>query len=259
MTTIFHDRCGNPVYVLGLQAHNSSNGNRDMLARSIQAVQLYHGNTLEVPVYWASIEPAEGKFDFTTVDDLLLQVRQAGLHLILLWFGFSKNCDATYTPAWVKQHPETYRLARSYDGGVVPMLSPHCEATITADAKAFTALMAHLRQVDEETRTVLALQVENEIGLYPTDRCYSNAAQDAYDRGVPEQLRDILLEGSGASRKGNSWTDCYGRYGNEAFSSWTFATAIERMSMLSCPTQSAMASAVKPWSISKEIWLCRRS
>lgn len=229
MNTIFHDHSGKPVYVLGLQAHNSSNGNQAMIARSIQAVQLYHGNTLEVPVYWASIEPEEGTFDFTTVDDLLHQVRQAGLHLILLWFGFSKNCDATYTPAWVKQHPEIYRLAKSYDGGVVPMLSPHCEATITADTKAFTALMAHLRQVDEQNRTVLALQVENEIGLYPTDRCYSNAAQAAYDLGVPEHLQDILVEGSGASRKGTSWADCFGRFGNEAFSAWAFATAIERI------------------------------
>lgn len=94
MNTIFHDHRGQPVYVLGLQAHNSSNGNETLLARSIQAVQRYHGNTLEVPVYWASIETAEGCFDFSMVDDLLVQVRQADLHLILLWFGFSKNCDA---------------------------------------------------------------------------------------------------------------------------------------------------------------------
>ena len=227
MKTIFHDHCGRPVYVLGLQAHNSSLGSPAMIARSIQAVRLYHGNTLEVPVDWAAIEPEEGAFDFSCVDRLLAQIRPAGLHLILLWFGFSKNCDATYTPAWVKEHPEIYRLAKSYDGGVVPMLSPHCEATIAADARAFTALMQHLREVDQEERTVLAIQVENEIGLYPTDRCYSGAAEAVYQKGVPESLRDIVLEGSGASRRGISWTDCFGRYGNEAFSSWAFATAVE--------------------------------
>lgn len=84
MKTIFHDHCGRPVYVLGLQAHNSSLGSPAMIARSIQAVRLYHGNTLEVPVDWAAIEPKEGLFDFSCVDRLFHQVRPTGLHLILV-------------------------------------------------------------------------------------------------------------------------------------------------------------------------------
>jgi len=35
--------------------------------------KLLHGNTLIVPVYWEQVEPEEGKFDFTAVNNLIVQ------------------------------------------------------------------------------------------------------------------------------------------------------------------------------------------
>ena len=40
MNDFFRDKQGNPLYLVGLQAHNSSTGT-DMLDRAIRAVQLY--------------------------------------------------------------------------------------------------------------------------------------------------------------------------------------------------------------------------
>ena len=59
MQTIFKDKNGKAIYVLGLQSHNSSNGSSEMIDKSISAVKQYHGNTLEVPVYWYQLEPDE--------------------------------------------------------------------------------------------------------------------------------------------------------------------------------------------------------
>lgn len=229
MKTIFKDKNGTPVYVLGLQSHNSSFGCPEMIEKSISAVKKYHGNTLEVPVYWYQIEPEEGRFDMSMVKNLIEKVRESGLHLVLLWFGFSKNADCTYLPEWAKSDPERFRLARDRDGGVVPMMSPHCGETIEADRRAFVELVTFLKRFDEAQRTVIALQVENEIGLYPIDRCYSETAQKDFEKGVPECLFDIKLEGSCATGQGNSWYDRFGRYANEAFSSWYFGRAVERI------------------------------
>lgn len=229
METIFKDKDGKPVYVLGLQAHNSSNGCWEMIDRSISAVKQYHGNTLEVPVYWYQIEPEEGHFDLSMVKTLIKKVRENELYLIILWFGFSKNADLTYMPEWAKKDTSRFRLAVGPDGGVVPMMSAHCEETIEADKRAFTELIRCIKTEDEKERTVLAVQVENEVGYYPIDRCYSKKAQEDFDKGVPEKLNGVILEGSDASRNGNTWYDRFGRFAHEAFSAWYFAKAIEKI------------------------------
>ena len=203
METIFKDKTGKPVYVLGLQAHNSSNGCWEMIDRSISAVKQYHGNTLEVPVYWYQIEPEEGRFDLNMVRTLIKKVRENELYLIILWFGFSKNADLTYMPEWAKKDTARFRLAVGPDGGVVPMMSVHCEETIEADKRAFMELISCIKAEDEAERTVLAVQVENEVGYYPIDRCYSKKAQEDFDKGVPEELNGVELEGSDASQNGD--------------------------------------------------------
>ena len=57
METIFRDKNGKPIYVLGLQAQNDANGCWEMIDESISAVKQFNGNTLEVPVCWYAIEP----------------------------------------------------------------------------------------------------------------------------------------------------------------------------------------------------------
>ena len=229
MDTIFHDRQGRPVYVLGLQAHNSSNGCWEMIDRAIAAVKQYHGNTIEAPVYWYQLEPEEGRYDLSQVRELIRRVRAAGLHLIILWFGFSKNADITYMPEWAKADPERFWMAVGPDGEVTPQISPFCEECIEADKRAFVKLMEAVRAEDESERTVLAVQVENEIGLYPLDRCYSAAAQQAFEHGVPDELMDVCVPDSGAKDAGRDWYAHFGRHAHEVFTCWHFARAIEKI------------------------------
>ncbi len=98
---------GRPYLVLGAQVHNSSAWPGELEAAWKQARQL-HANTVEAPVYWEEIEPAPGRFRFTTVDALVEGARQHGLRLILLWFGTWKNGVMDYAPAWIKQDPQKY-------------------------------------------------------------------------------------------------------------------------------------------------------
>ena len=67
-----------------------------------------HLNTLIVPVYWETLEPEEGSYDFSLVDSLLEQAVRFKKKLILLWFGLWKNAESAYVPAWMKQDSETF-------------------------------------------------------------------------------------------------------------------------------------------------------
>lgn len=187
------------MLLLGLQSHNSSTGSK-LIDKAIEAVKAYGGNVLEAPVYWYRLEPREGVYDVTHVRELIRKVRAAGLKLIILWFGANKNGHPTYTPEYIKTNPQKYRLAIGPDGAPVASLSPHCKETLEADKRAFVELMKCIKEEDQEYGTVLAVQVENETGLGNTDRDYSDIAQQDFAKPVPEEIRDIVIEDSGATK-----------------------------------------------------------
>ena len=152
-----HNRKGEPVFLTGLQCHNSSSGT-EMIDRTISAVRLYGGNLIEAPVYWCDIEPEKDVYDMSLVRSLADKAKEAGLYLIPLWFGASKNGLFTYAPEYIKRNPEVYRLARNFAGIPVESLSPHCRATLERDKKAFARVMEFLAEYDKDG-TVIAVQV----------------------------------------------------------------------------------------------------
>lgn len=223
MNGFFLDKHGKPQLLMGLQANNSSTGS-DMLAREIAAVQLFGGNLFEAPVYWNQIEAQQDTYDFSMVQDLVDQCRVADLRLIILWFATSKNGHPTYAPDYIKQNPGTYALALGANGAPVASLSPHCGATLERDRKAFVQLMAFLKQYDAQAQTVVAVQVQNEMGLANTDRDYSVQAQADYEKGVPETLKGITLEDSGTTNPDAAdWRGRFGRHAHEAFCAYYHA------------------------------------
>lgn len=160
-------------------------------------MKLYGGNCLETPVYWYRIEPEMDCYDFSMVKDVIEEAREAGLHLILLWFGTSKNGHPNYVPEYIKLQPDIYRLAQGPDGAPVPSLSVHCRETLERDKKAFGRFMEFLKEADGESRTVLAVQIENEMGYANTDMDYSAEARRDYEKPVPGALAGVELPDSG--------------------------------------------------------------
>lgn len=228
MNDFFHDRQGNPHLLVGLQSHNSSTGT-DMIARSVQAIRHCGGNLLEAPIYWNQIEPEEGVYDLSLLKDLIDQCRAANLFLIPLWFATSKNGHPNYCPDYIKLNPQIYHLAIGPNGAPVPSLSPHCDATFNRDRLALIQVMRFLRDYDGEQGTVIALQLENEMGLSHTDRDYSQAASRDYACPVPAQLSDVRLEDCGWQDDSNTWRGRFGRHAHEAFCAWHHARYIGRL------------------------------
>ena len=214
---------GQPFLMLGGQAHNSS-GWPGMLPQVWCAIKSMHANTLEVPIYWEQIEGQPGKFDFSLVDTILKQGREHKVHLVLLWFASWKNGSSHYMPEWMKREPAKYPNITGRTGQPVDSPSPHTNAAMEADAKAFAEVMGHLKKADPQ-HTVLMVQVENEPGAWGSVRDFSPSAQKLFEGNVPpELLKPGILKALNKSvvTKG-TWKEVFGNDADEYFHAWSVA------------------------------------
>jgi hypothetical protein len=233
---------GKPFLIRGGELGNSTASNPAYLQPFWARFTELNMNTVLAPVYWDLIEPEEGRFDFSTLDELVAQARDNRMRLVLLWFGSWKNSMSCYAPAWVKRDPQRFARATDLDGTRQEILSPFSAENRDADARAFAAVQKHLREVDGATHTVLMIQVENEIGMIPTARDHSAGADRAFAAAVPAELtgylaahRDELAPelratwlGAGG-KAGGTWSDVFGSgpAGEEIFMAWHFARYTE--------------------------------
>lgn len=213
---------GAPYLVLGAQANNSSNYPA-ALPQVWPAIEAMGANTLEIPVAWEQIEPREGEFDFSYVDTLIEQAREHDVRLILLWFGAYKNTSPSYAPRWVKLDNERFPRMMTADGTTHYVLSPHAQTTLDADRRAFARLMAHLREIDGDERTVIMVQVENETGSYRNVRDHSPAAQALFDGAAPVELTQAL------QRPAGTWREAFGADADEFFAAWSIARYVQQV------------------------------
>lgn len=240
---------GQPFTMLAGECHNSSSSSRRAFAEALDGAVELGMNTVLAPVTWELIEPREGKFDFSSVDDMLDLARERGLRLGILWFGAWKNAQCYYAPAWVKRDTERFARAQMVPGASkvrIPdfhdfpytALSLYCDATCKADARAFASLMSHLRKADEEERTVVAVQVENEVGEMAAAREHGPQADAAFDAQVPSGLIDALRASrhdvaediAAASDNGvvdGTWTEVFGDTAEELFTTYHMARYVE--------------------------------
>ena len=228
---------GKPFFPLGAQAHNSSSYSREAFSESIKAALALNCNTVEAPIYWHIVEPKEGVFDFTSIDYMVEMCRAAKLKLVILWFATWKNGDWSYTPEWVKQDPARFQRVLRSDFTPVGDLSAHYKANYDADAKAYAAVMAHIKKIDEKDQTVIAMQVQNEPGYLRTDRDYSPKALENVKANVPEKLFAYLEAHKHAPaykfwkeaglKKGVDWVSAFGYHGYEFCEAWYLALYID--------------------------------
>ncbi|WP_426622958.1 DUF5597 domain-containing protein [Leifsonia sp. McL0607] len=215
---------GAPFVIRGGELTNSG-AERSYLAEFWPKLESLGINTVLAPVYWDVVEPAEGDFDWTLVDELLDDAREHGLRLVLLWFGSWKNSMSCYIPGWAKSDTRRFPRARTSDGRALEILTPFSDANRDADAHAFSALMRHLREVDRQ-HTVILVQVENEIGMIPQARDHSDAAEAAFRGAVPEGALPRDAEPG-------TWTEVFGDSPatDERFMAWAFARYVEHVTV----------------------------
>lgn len=207
-------RDGRRWLVRGIELHNSSSSTVESIEEAFAAIRGRSINTVLAAVSWELVEPREGEFDFALVDALLATARAEGVALVPLWFGTWKNGASSYTPSWVKRDQRRFPRAVDADGIPLEHISAFGSEIAAADARAFAAFMAHLRNHDTEG-VVAMVQVENEVGLLGASRDLSEPAERAWAAPVPEDVRSVVNRGgmritSSASESGASWAELYG-------------------------------------------------
>lgn len=212
-----------PFLVLGIQTNNSS-GYPGELERTWPLAKRIHVNTVEIPIQWQTVEPAQGKFDFSVVDGLVEGARKNDLRLILLWFGGFKNAAMHFAPAWVKEDLKKYPRMIDQSGNPMRTLATHVETTMEADARAFAAFMRHLKQIDGERHTVIAVQVENEPGVLGTDRDHSESANRLFAQRVPPEVTAAFR-----TDKAGTWSEVFGAHASETFAAYYQARYLNRV------------------------------
>jgi len=252
---------GKPFLALAGELHNNSATSLEYMKPLWAKIAASRLNTVLTGVSWAQIEPVEGKFDFSVLDGVIQGARAEHLRLVLLWFGTWKNGLSSYPPNWVKKDSDRFPRAQLF-GDATPwpvfggprfqvngnlsmeLMSPMGEATRDADAKAFAAMMKHIKAVDGQAHTVIGIQVENETGIQGDTRDRSPAAIRAFDGPVPKELMDYLQahkstlipalstvwEATGFKTSG-TWTEVFGkgRPADEIFMAWEFSRYIGKV------------------------------
>ena len=208
---------GEPFLILGGELGNSSASSREYMGPHWRILRDMRLNTVLAPIYWDLVEPKEGAFDFSSVDWLIEDARAHDMRLVLLWFGTWKNSMSSYAPSWVKR--DTSRFPRTLDaeGRALEIISVFSGGARDADARAFAALMQHLKRIDGERHTVIMVQVENEVGFLPLAREYGPEADAAFARPVPHEL----------DPSGRSWRETFRDEAEERFMAWHYARFVQ--------------------------------
>ncbi|MCR4860800.1 MAG: DUF5597 domain-containing protein [Bacteroidales bacterium] len=230
---------GEPFLALASELRNSSASSPAYMEPLWANLKAGGMNTVLAVVTWEQVEPVEGQFDFTVVDEMVKAARAHDLKLAILWFGSWKNGMSSYHPVWVKTNDAKYPLAQTKEGNKLPILSTLAKGTAEADGRAYAAMMKHLKEIDSAEQTVIMIQMENEVGLHGYTRDYCPAANEAFAGPVPAQLidwltahKDSLLPETmeawkkSGCRTSGTWEEVFGKGDrtDEIFMAWNYST-----------------------------------
>jgi beta-galactosidase GanA len=231
---------GKPFLMLSGELYNSSSSSLEYMKPLWPKLAAIPLNTVITPLSWELIEPTEGKYDFTLVDGLLAQAREQHVHVVFLWLAAWKNGMSSYPPVWVKQNTKRFPRVVLHNNpvNILSAMGGYSDATRDADARAFAAVMQHIREVDGQEHTVLMMQGENEVGVLGDTRDHSPQADQAFASAVPAQLTDYLkahrdtleptLRALWLQNGGNTsgtWAQIFGdtARADEIFMAWNYA------------------------------------
>lgn len=231
---------GKPFLMLAGELHNSSSSSLEYMKPLWPRLAAIPLNAILTPISWELIEPSEGKYDFTLIDGLLAQAREQHLRVVFLWLAAWKNGMSSYPPVWIKQDTKRFPhvILHNNEASILSTLSGFSDSTRDADARAFSAVMQHIREVDGRDHTVIMMQVENEVGILGDARDHSPEADRAFAADVPAQLTEYLkahrdtldpelgeLWRQQGEKTSGTWAQVFGdtARADEIFMAWNYA------------------------------------
>ncbi|OFY61450.1 MAG: mannonate dehydratase [Bacteroidetes bacterium RBG_13_42_15] len=227
-----------PFLILGGELGNSTFTSLEYMKPVWPKLRTLNMNTVLAPVYWELIEPAEDRFDFELIDQLVQEARNNDLKIVLLWFGSWKNSMSSHAPSWVKRDQTRFPRIKDDKGVSHEILTPFSDSNLNADLMAYQALMKHIKETDGNDHTVIMIQAENEIGMLPTARDYSLLANERFKENVPAELMQYLernkenlvpefseIWGKNGFKNSGTWEEIFGTglHTDEIFMAWYYS------------------------------------
>jgi hypothetical protein len=179
-----------PFLMIAGEVHNSSASTIEYMKPLFPKLKAMNLNSVFVTLAWEQFEPEEGVYDYSLVDAIIDNAKKNDLKVCLLWFASWKNGESSYAPLWVKKDTKRFFRVKTKAGKEIETLSPFCQATKQADAKAFTQLMEHIKAYDKD-QTVILMQPQNEVGMFQQID-YNPISLELYEQAVPNQLMAYL-------------------------------------------------------------------
>ncbi len=222
-----------PFIMLAGEVHNSACTSEKYMQYVWKKAEELNCNTILAPVYWELFEPQENEFDYNLIQNIILESRLHNTKLVLLWFGSWKNGLSSYVPQWVKK--DLMRFPRTEDeyGTKTKILSMFNSEIFSSELNAYTHFLNYLYEFDSEEQTVIAVQIENEIGILGAERDFSKYATEAFNKCVPNELLEYFEEGFRQSillqnidNLVGTWKDIFGSRANEVFMAWNYASYV---------------------------------
>ncbi|MCJ7449948.1 MAG: DUF5597 domain-containing protein [Bacteroidales bacterium] len=183
---------GKPFIALCGELGNNNATNIDYLKPIWPVLTVGNLNSVIAGISWAMVEPEEGKYNFDIVGAVINDARKNNLKLIFIWFASWKNGKSSYIPDWVKKDYVRFPRIKINETETIELITPLSEENRNADARAFAALMKYIKEVDSRQRTVIMMQVENEVGVLLDSRDRSAIANEAYKGPVPQELMSYI-------------------------------------------------------------------
>jgi Domain of unknown function (DUF5597)/Beta-galactosidase len=187
---------GKPFIILGGELHNSTGSDKEAMNKVWKEMKVLNLNTVLAYAYWELIEPKENQYNFELIDQLILGAKKENIKVVLVWFGSWKSTASTYAPDWVKTNPKRFQRYTLENGKTLEIMSPFSEENRNADAKAYAALMQHIKEVDKQ-HTIIMTQVENEPGCFDNYRDLSPDAIKVWQSLMSAEMLNYLTSHKG--------------------------------------------------------------
>lgn len=228
-----------PFIILGGEVHNSACTSPKYMINVWKKAKDLNCNTVLMPIYWEQVEEREGFYDFTVVNRLVLEARKNNLKVVFLWFGAWKNGLSTYVPIWIKTDLERFPRVVNESGEKLKILSMFESEILRKECIVFEKLIEFIKKIDKTEHTVLAMQIENEVGVLNTLRDYSAKAEQEFKKEVPNQLLEYLNSIKDSSIKKlvceidesipKNWSNIFGHNADEVFMAWHYSKYINEL------------------------------
>ncbi|MDR1419753.1 MAG: beta-galactosidase [Treponema sp.] len=172
---------GKPFIILGLQWDCDGCYTPEDMDPFFEHGQKMGLNAASLLLYWREVEPVEGEYHFEMLDHRIEMARKHNMKIVLVWFGSFKNGCLTYAPDYVRSDHKRFIKVQDKEGNLhTNHCCPTAAETYRRDELALIEIFKHLKEIDSKDHTVILFQIENETGIFGTDRCYCDNCNTEY-------------------------------------------------------------------------------